>query len=176
MPKVIENLREKMLKEGKEILIKNKYDELNLRDLSKKCEIGIGTFYNYFSNKEEFVLEIFNNDWQQILNIVDELKDKDYDLKTKLKEVYINLEVFIDTYMCIFYELSMNSEYKNERKKSFEDMNFKIQELLEKEYKKNRITSTLPTKKLSNLILSNFFIICKDKYITFDEWYENFKI
>lgn len=65
MPKIINNLREKLMVKGREILIFKGYNSLNIRDLVKECDIAIGTFYNYYKNKDEIVNAIIKADWEK---------------------------------------------------------------------------------------------------------------
>ena len=67
MPKIINNLREKLMVKGREILIFKGYNSLNIRDLVKECDIAIGTFYNYYKNKDEIVNAIIKADWEKII-------------------------------------------------------------------------------------------------------------
>ncbi|WP_242855580.1 TetR/AcrR family transcriptional regulator [Ruminiclostridium josui] len=73
VPKIIENIKENLILEGRKTLIEKSYKELNIRDIAKTCGIGIGTFYNYFENKEKFVHEIFMDDWRKIIGLSESL-------------------------------------------------------------------------------------------------------
>ena len=56
MPKIIDNLREALIKEAKYQVNKYGYAGMTIRSVAKECGIGIGTIYNYFKSKEDLIL------------------------------------------------------------------------------------------------------------------------
>jgi len=64
MPKIIKDLRPQIkntaLKEFEDI----GFEAVTMRKLASKVGIGVGTLYNYFSNKEELYEEILIESWQ----------------------------------------------------------------------------------------------------------------
>ncbi|WP_338630663.1 helix-turn-helix domain-containing protein [Clostridium baratii] len=74
MPKILENPRDKILTEAREMLKENGYENLSMRKLAKACNIGLGTLYNYFKNKHSIVLEIIRLDWESSLNRLEKVK------------------------------------------------------------------------------------------------------
>ena len=63
MPKVIEELREKILAKTKEVLLQDGYNALTIRGVSAACGIAAGTVYNYFSSKDMMVAAVMLEDW-----------------------------------------------------------------------------------------------------------------
>jgi len=51
MPKILENVEEKIIEEAEGILLNEGYSALSLRKLAKKSHIAVGTIYNYFKDK-----------------------------------------------------------------------------------------------------------------------------
>ncbi|OFI05307.1 bacterial regulatory protein, tetR family [Clostridium acetireducens DSM 10703] len=178
MPKIIENVKEKLLEEGKKILIEKSYKELNIRFIVKRCNIGIGTFYNYFSNKEELVNEIFRNDWEKTMKLINKLKFSNIPLKEKLYEIYLSMDDFITKYISIFYEIAMLNGYKKNHhsSKGYQSFANSIMDLIEYEKQNKNISSDLSSYKLANLIISNMIFLSKTKYMDFDELYNSLKI
>ncbi|WP_125153862.1 TetR/AcrR family transcriptional regulator [Clostridium rectalis] len=176
MPKIIENINEKILQEGRKILLSKNYRELNIRDIVKNCNIGIGTFYNYFSSKEELVINIFKEDWENSLLLINKLKFSFTPLKDKLYKIYLCLEEFLDKYISIFYEIAMLNGYSHNSSHNFNDINKEVSELIDFERKRGNISSSLSSIKIANLIVSNFVYLSKNKYMTFDELYGCLKL
>jgi AcrR family transcriptional regulator len=54
----IENARENLLKNGRNALISGGYDNLNVKELAAQCGMATGTFYQYFHNKDDLVMQI----------------------------------------------------------------------------------------------------------------------
>lgn len=176
MPKIIENIKENLILEGRETLIEKSYKELNIRDIAKNCGIGIGTFYNYFENKEKFVHEIFMDDWRKIIGLSENLKFSKLPLKEKIREIYIYLDGFVDKYLSIFYEISMQKGYSPERNNDMKDLYIAVEGILNIEKDSGTIKSMLTPHSLSQFIVSNLMYLSKTKYISFDELYSHMNI
>ncbi|MBK5242448.1 TetR/AcrR family transcriptional regulator [Clostridium sp.] len=178
MPKVIENLRETIILEAKNILLTQSFKELSIRELAKSCNIGTGTFYNYFSTKEKLVVEIFRGDWKKVSNLVDELKITEEPCKEKFRKIYVSMGMFVANYIPIFYEMTMLSgnDYKCRETNRYDVLYTKISELLDIEKAKGNVISTLSSYKLAELIVSNLMYLNKNKFISFDELYDSLKI
>jgi AcrR family transcriptional regulator len=179
MPKIIENPRERIIIEAKDILIEQGYKGLNIREIAGRCGIGAGTFYNYFSNKQELATAIFNDDWSKTLILIENLKQSDDILKEKIRKIYFSLKGFIDNYISIFHEIvnvERGSYERHEDRKEMEKLYLKVQELLEVEKARENIKVSLSLDKLSQFIVSNLIYLSKNKFMSFEEMYEQFKI
>jgi len=51
--------KEKILKSVQELLASTEVDKIKIRDICKKADVSLGTFYIYFSCKEEAILYIY---------------------------------------------------------------------------------------------------------------------
>ena len=67
MPKLIQNLRERLLESAKSILLRQGYDRLTIRAVAGACGVAVGTVYNYFPSKEVLVASVMLEDWQTAL-------------------------------------------------------------------------------------------------------------
>ena len=47
MPKIIENVKQKLMDETRRQIAECGYDAVTVRSVAKACEIGIGTVYNW---------------------------------------------------------------------------------------------------------------------------------
>lgn len=56
MPKIIENLRERILEEFGTLVWEVGYSTMTMQAVAKRCGVGVGTIYNYFSSKEELLM------------------------------------------------------------------------------------------------------------------------
>ena len=176
MPKIIENVKDTLVEEGRKTLIEKNYTNLNIRDIAKNCGIAIGTFYNYFPNKEEFVSEIFRDDWRNTLSLADSLKFSDEPMKEKVRKIYLSMQDFVDRYISIFYEIAMLKGYETKREYDLKDIYIKLEEIISIERSKGNIKSSLSSEKLSHFIVSNLMYLSKNKYISFDELYNHMNI
>ena len=177
MPKVIEHLRETIILEAKNILLTQGFKDLSIRELAKGCNIGTGTFYNYFSTKEDLVSEIFREDWKKISNLVEQLKLTEEPCKEKFRKIYGSIEIFVSSYISVFYEMAtLSGSHSCKEPDRYYVLYTKLSELLDIEKSKGNVISTLSSYKLAELIVSNLMYINKNKFISFDELYDNLKI
>ena len=65
MPKIIENLRERLIARAKSLLADSGYAALTIRSVAAGCGVGVGTVYNYFSSKDELVAAVMLEDWNR---------------------------------------------------------------------------------------------------------------
>ena len=64
MPKVIENLRDRLLDELDRMLASEDSD-VSLRGLAGRAGVAVGTIYNYFPDKDELVKALFEREWSR---------------------------------------------------------------------------------------------------------------
>ena len=62
MSRIIENPKGLILSNAKELLYNEGFKKFSMRNLSRKCGIALGTIYNYYSTKEELIIEMMT-DW-----------------------------------------------------------------------------------------------------------------
>lgn len=63
MPKKLGNVREKAIAETRRVLEEAGYGALAMRDIAKKCDVAVGTMYNYFPSKEFLTGCVVLEDW-----------------------------------------------------------------------------------------------------------------
>lgn len=66
MPKKLDNIREKAIAETRKVLEAQGYGALAMRDIAKKCEVAVGTMYNYFPSKEFLTGCVVLEDWKVV--------------------------------------------------------------------------------------------------------------
>ena len=64
MPKIIENLKDRLLAEARQQLEQGGYAAVTIRSVAKACGVGIGTVYNYFPSKEALIAAHLLEDWK----------------------------------------------------------------------------------------------------------------
>lgn len=169
----IDDARERLLSEGKRMLIEFGFDQWNIRKLVKSCDIAIGTFYNNFSSKEELTVEILKVDWERILYSIDEAAAMQEPFKNKLERIYSSVYEFFHNYKNVFIEVLMKSiPTKNDNAETKMTFCNKMSALLAAEIAKGTIHTKLEPDKLAYIILQNFIYMSKENYITFDEFYQ----
>ncbi|MCJ7840888.1 TetR/AcrR family transcriptional regulator [Lederbergia sp. NSJ-179] len=71
---------------GKAIFQSKGYKDTNISDITKMAGTGVGTFYNYYSSKEQLFLDVYMSENKQIKNRIVESLDVNEDPITLVKE------------------------------------------------------------------------------------------
>ena len=177
LSRIIENPQQLILSRAKEILHNEGFKKLSMRNLSKKCGIALGTIYNYYSTKEELIIEMMSDYWKENLYVLEDILNSDDTLYIKLNEIFNKLSIFIKT----FKEVWLKPEfYENPGciKKSLEKENIYIEKLvimieriLLKEEENNKIKIRLDSYETAKFILMNYITMVQMpifKYSSFE--------
>ena len=70
MPKLIENLKEKILAEADRQLQETGYGAMTIQSIAKACGVGVGTVYNYYSSKDEIVIACVAAAWMKRIEMI----------------------------------------------------------------------------------------------------------
>lgn len=55
MPKIIKNLEEKIFNNAQKLFCENGYENVDMKTIAENCSIAVGTLYNYFPNKKNYI-------------------------------------------------------------------------------------------------------------------------
>ncbi|ADL53831.1 TetR/AcrR family transcriptional regulator [Clostridium cellulovorans] len=175
MPKILENVKDLLLDEGKKVFSTQGYKAANIRDITKACGIGTGTFYNYFQNKGELAIEIFQRDWSKIISSIESLITEEIPLKNKLYTIFKYIDGFLKDHIAVFIEMA-SENYSYKETEVMTPLHEAINKVLTFHKEKGEINSELPLEKLTSFIVFNLINISKNKTINFNEFYDLIKI
>ena len=102
MPKIIKGLRERLLEEAERQLVEGGYSSMTIRAVAKKCQVAVGTVYNYFSGKEEFVAYALLVRWKKAMDNITEVANTCRAPKDLVRSIYDQLCAFMDQYRVLF--------------------------------------------------------------------------
>ena len=132
MPKIIENVREKLLNEARKQVMEQGYSAMTIRSVASACGISIGTVYNYFSSKDMLVASFMLTDWQACMDAVKQCCDKYSEPQIILKCVYDELQHFAKEHMSLFLDENAESSFASAFPKRHRQLRSQIAGLLQK--------------------------------------------
>jgi AcrR family transcriptional regulator len=91
MPKIIKDVEETVRNYAKILFVEFSYNDVDMKMISKKSGVAVGTLYNYYKNKKELYLSILKESWQNTFNSLDAVSELDISSGEKLKKFITTL-------------------------------------------------------------------------------------
>lgn len=63
MPKSVLCDKKEIYERVKKLFLMNGYSGVDIKTIANECKMAVGTFYNYYENKEEIFCEVINDSW-----------------------------------------------------------------------------------------------------------------
>ena len=111
MPKIIENLPQRLLEEARRQIAESGFAAMTIRSVAKGCGVGVGTVYNYYPSKEALVASFMLNDWKTCVAAIEDTADRSEMLEPVLYIIYEKLNLFMEQYDPIFQDASAAVSY-----------------------------------------------------------------
>lgn len=177
MSRIIENPKQLILNRAEEILYNEGYIKLNMRYLSKSCDIALGTIYNYYPTKKELVIEMMTDYWKQYFYKLEAIVNSDDVLYAKLSKIFNELSIFITSFKDVWlkpklYDTPDYIESGLEKENIFmEKFIIIVENILLKEISNNNIRIKLNSYETAKFIVMNFITMVQMpifKYSSFE--------
>ncbi|MCI2048742.1 MAG: TetR/AcrR family transcriptional regulator [Lachnospiraceae bacterium] len=165
----IENAREKLLTHGREVLLSAGYDSLNIKALARDCGMASGTFYQYFHNKDELVMQVIYERCEIIPESIRKISLNNWKLSRKLKYVYEQFRQFQKSYTGMkIGVLRLSGDYEELRARVMTEINAAVEDLLNNEIKRGRLELHADTATAAYLLTHLLFSVGRDADLDFD--------
>jgi|GEM_PF-4689163 len=166
----IENARENLLKNGRDMLISGGYDTLNIKTLAARCGMATGTFYQYFHNKDDLVMQIVYENCRIIPENIRGISANDWGLHRKLEYVYDQFRDYQKTYLRMkIGVLRLSDDYEKLRTKVMAEINAAVEELLKDEIRRGNLELNASAATAAYLLTHFLFSIGRDADPDFGE-------
>ncbi len=113
MPKIIENIREKLLTEVMRQVREQGYSSMTIRSVASACGVGIGTVYNYFPSKDMLVASFMLEDWMHGIDMISEGSAKAEKVEDALYCMYQEILYYKEKYESLFTDENAKAAYVN---------------------------------------------------------------
>jgi len=104
MPKIIENLEERLIREARRQIEEFGYSALTIRSVAKSCGVGVVTVYNYFPARDALVATWLLQDWNLCMKAIREASAASEESSPVLYSIYSQLQQFTAGHSTIFQD------------------------------------------------------------------------
>ena len=111
MPKIIENLPQRLAEEARRQIEQSGFSAMTIRSVAKACGVGVGTVYNYFPSKDALVATFMLTDWMNCVASIEGCATDAQNLEPVLKRIHEQLHLFMTKFDPIFRDESAVSGY-----------------------------------------------------------------
>ena len=111
MPKIIENLPERLAQEARRQIEESGFAAMTIRSVAKGCGVGVGTVYNYYPSKEALVATFMLDDWKKCIAHIQRCADMTQEVEVVLHVMHEKLQLFMAQYDPIFRDESAAVSY-----------------------------------------------------------------
>ena len=111
MPKIIENLPQRLAEEARRQVAESGFAAMTIRSVAKGCGGGVGTVYNYYPSKEALVATFMLSDWKACVDQIQSCADQAQTAEPVLRTIHENLRLFMAQYDPIFRDESATASY-----------------------------------------------------------------
>ena len=102
MPKIIENLPQRLMEEARRQVLESGYGTMTIRSVAKGCGVGTGTVYNYYASKDDLVAAFMLTDWKVCVQEITRIAGDAAQPRPVLEAIHQNLGRFCCQYAPIF--------------------------------------------------------------------------
>ena len=166
----IENARENLLSCGKNALLAGGYSSLNIKELAVQCGMATGTFYQYYHNKDDLVMQIVYESCEVIPQNIRRISENDWGLHRKLEYVHDQFRACQKTYFSMkIGVLRLSDDYEKLRAKIMAEIDAAVEELLKCEIQRGNLELNASSATAAYLLSHFLFSIGSDADLSFDE-------
>lgn len=164
-----ENMYDHILKEAKEIAHTEGLSQMNMRKVASKCNIALGTIYNYYPTKADIIFAIVEDFWKECFADFNKIYNPNLDFFKQLEVFYFHILNYLQQFESNWLEdltnLSYVNKYKGKTKESqFMDNLINIFSELIKNHKSEfneEIFDKFSENEIAKFILDNFIVMLK---------------
>lgn len=111
MPKIIENLKSRLLAEAKKQIEEKGYAATTIRSVAQACGIGVGTVYNYFPSKDALLATYMLEAWEECLAAIHAVYNRSIHPTPVLRCIYDQLQGFSLRYQTLFRDEAAQASF-----------------------------------------------------------------
>lgn len=98
MNKHPEDLNQLILRTANQILLKEGYAKLTMRNVARKSEIALGSIYNYYPSKNDLIAQMMRNYWDDFFQALKANPTKEMSFEEQMEQIFILLNNFLNRF------------------------------------------------------------------------------
>ncbi len=122
MPKIIKDLEKNIKKSAMELFIDYGYEQVDMKMISKKSGIAVGTLYNYYKSKKLLYMDILEESWGTTFYKLDEINNLTIPPKEKMKNLITALYEDTETRNGLGKHFIVNSPFELTEDENFNNL------------------------------------------------------
>ncbi|HHY64332.1 MAG TPA: TetR/AcrR family transcriptional regulator [Clostridiaceae bacterium] len=111
MPKLIENVKKRILEAAKNELLESEYSGFTIRSVAARCGIAVGTVYNYFPTKDTLAASVMLDDWNKALSAMRQSIAQSDTITDGLYVIYKEIEHFSNLYRRVWSQYTSSARF-----------------------------------------------------------------
>lgn len=115
MPKIIKDIEEKIFNAGMKLFGEKGYSDVDMKIIAKEAGIAVGTLYNYYSNKEQLFIKVFEFSWNKTFSKLDHIIQSEISPIEKIQGFVATLYEEIESRKGIGRELTKANVFDSEK-------------------------------------------------------------
>ena len=111
MPKIIENLQQRLVSEARKQIVELGYGAMTIRSVAEGCGVGVGTVYNYFSSKDHLVAAFMLEDWEKCISAINAVSEHSDAPLPVLKSIFEQIGSYARMHETLFSDKAAASAF-----------------------------------------------------------------
>ena len=112
MPKIIENLEQRLVCEARRQIEEFGYGATTIRSVASACGVGVGTVYNYFSSKDELIATYMLSDWRECLSRIEAVSTQSNVPEQVAHSIWEQLQTFSRRNRTLFRDKAASASFQ----------------------------------------------------------------
>lgn len=169
MPKIIANVREKILDYTRKALLAGDMQSLTVGNIAAHCGIASGTVFNYFPSKEVIFATVMLEDWQQALTQMRAECEQAETVFAGLDAVYRGISQFCGRYAAAWHGYRMDFRFRADWRERHNQLRSQLCGVLQpllRRFAPGR------EERFSAFLAENLLLYAQDETLSFSDWKE----
>ena len=111
MPKIIENIRQRLMEEAGRQVREMGYASMTVRSVAAACGVGVGTVYNYFPSKEAMLAASMLEEWQCAIAAIEAVSAQAGHPEPVVRAMHDQLLSFSEAHSVLFQDAAVVSGF-----------------------------------------------------------------